>query len=447
MIAVIGGGWAGCAAAVALARSGHRVTLYETAPALGGRAREVVHAGLPLDNGEHLLVGAYTETMGLARIVGDGAEPLWSTAPLSMQPLASAQTNALTLRARRLPAPFGLLTALIAAGGLTWRERIATIAWFARQRRAGYCVADSTTVAEWLAGLPPSARGGLLEPLCLAALNTPTERASARIFANVLHATFGAGTRATDLVRPRLGLGGTIPFHTGRWLANRGHDVRTASRARVVAAKAGIEIEHAHGGAERVDAAVLAVGPHQLASAVDPGLASHHDRLAAALRAVERFAWEPITTVYLGYDGAVSLPPALTRLDDAPGQWVFDRCDIVARAIPFAGRPDIRALLSVVISAHGPHDALDHPSLVAAVDAQLRRLRPRLPGLQWSQVIEEKRATYACVPALARPTCGSVGERLYLAGDYTYDAFPATLEAAVRSGNIAARAVVRDVPP
>jgi monoamine oxidase len=73
-------------------------------------------------------------------------------------------------------------------------------------------------------------------------------------------------------------------------------------------------------------------------------------------------------------------------------------------------------------------------------------LRPSLPPLRWSQVIAEKRATYSCVPATAHPQCGRLTGRVYLAGDYTYPAFPATLEAAVRSGVAAARAVIADVP-
>ena len=103
----------------------------------------------------------------------------------------------------------------------------------------------------------------------------------------------------------------------------------------------------------------------------------------------------------------------------------------------------MRALVSVVISARGAHSALDHAALVAATDAQLRRLAPDLPPLVWSRVIEEKRATYACVPGLARPACGRLTDRVYLAGDYTYEPFPATLEAAVRSGVVAARELVQ----
>ncbi len=102
-------------------------------------------------------------------------------------------------------------------------------------------------------------------------------------------------------------------------------------------------------------------------------------------------------------------------------------------------------LASIVISASGPHDDVDHATLVAQVDAQLRRLEPRVKGLRWSRVIAERRATYACTPGLVRPRAGRVGQGIYLAGDYTDTEFPATLEAAVRSGNTAARALIADL--
>jgi predicted NAD/FAD-dependent oxidoreductase len=168
--------------------------------------------------------------------------------------------------------------------------------------------------------------------------------------------------------------------------------------------------------------------------------------IAEALADVARFAYEPIVTAYLGYDAPVGIKGGLLRLDDRPGHWLFDRRDILQRATPSADRPALAALVSVVISASGAHTALDHAALVAAIDAQLRRLAPGLPRHCWSQVIEEKRATYACVPALARPHFGRVAPRIYLAGDYTHPALPATLEAAVQSGLGAARALARDHP-
>jgi hydroxysqualene dehydroxylase len=203
----------------------------------------------------------------------------------------------------------------------------------------------------------------------------------------------------------------------------------------------------ASGETTRADAVVVAVGPHQLASAFAPGVERDHAPIAQALASVARFDYEPITTVYLGYAAPRALPRGLLRLDDAPGQWIFDRSDILERAAASGTRASMRSLVSVVISARGPHSGLDHAALVGATDGQLRRLAPDLAPLVWSRVIEEKRATYACVPGLARPSCGRLVDRVGLAGDYAYEAFPATLEAAVRSGRIAARATVGAAAP
>ena len=444
MIAVIGSGFAGCAAAVTLARAGHRISLYEAATVPGGRARTVLRDGLPLDNGEHLLLGACTETLTLAAFVhGPSPQPPWRDAPLAMQPLAPGLQSAPTLRTRALPAPLGLAAGMLTARGFTWRERIAAARWFARQRRTGFRCDEGMTVAELVADLPARVRDELWMPLCVAALNTAPARASAQVFLNVLREALGANAHATRIVHARNGLGALLPEPAVHWLATRGHRVHLSTRARIALRTEGVRITYADG--ETVaDAAIVTVGPHQLDAVFDPELAAAPG-VAAALRAVAAFEWEPIVTVYLGYGGTFAVPPRLTRLDDNPGQWLFDRGDILARAartIPSG----IETLLSVVMSARGAHAELPHAALIAAVDAQLRRLARSVPPLAWSQVIAERRATYACVPALERPACGRVAQRVYLAGDYTYAAFPATLEAAVRSGTAAARALLADLP-
>lgn len=442
MIAVIGGGWAGCAAAVEVASAGLDVELHEAASVLGGRARAVSRAGLSLDNGEHLLLRAYRDTRALAaRIHDPGVASPWIERPLAIDAFAASQRDAVTLRVGHLPAPLGLLGALLCAGGLTLRDRFATLRWFASLRRTDFRCDASATVADILHALPSRARDGLFVPLCVASLNTPAASASAQVFLNVLRDTFDGDAGACDTVTPRGGLADAIPDVAERWLRARGHAVHRSSRVRV--ATAGDRVQLAgRAGLRAADAIIVAVGPHQLAAAFDAELVTRDPAVASALRAVSTFEWQPIVTVYLGYAGAVTVPRALVRLDDAPGQWLFERPDILARAAPSATRPAFATLLSVVISAHGPHEALDHPSLTAAVDAQLRRLRPSLPALCWSQVIAERRATYSCVPGLSPPRCGLLTGRVYIGGDYTYPALPATLESAVRSGICAARAVI-----
>ena len=442
-VAIIGGGWAGCAAAVALARAGHRPALYEAAPALGGRARCVVRDGLPLDNGEHLLLGAYTETLALAAGVRDAGEAsAFTIAPLALRPFGERATQRLSFVARQAPGPLGLLAGLAGAEGLGALDRARLAAWFVAQKRAGWRCDRRTTVAELLSTQPPRLRDELWYPLCVAALNTPAPRASAQIFLNVLRETFGAGAQATTLVTPRAGLAEAIPDACARWLAAQGHALQTRARVRIVAAHAdAVRLELA-GTQHRADAVIVAVGPHQLAAAFAPEFARTEPAVQRALECVAGFEYQPITTLYLGFDAPLPLGRALLRLEHGPGQWIFDRSDVLRRAA--AVPPGVRALASVVISASGEFGALDHATLADCVDAQLRTLEPSLPKRVYSQVIAERRATYAALPDLTRPDAGRLAARVYLAGDYTYGDFPATLEAAVRSGRLAAEAVSRD---
>jgi len=443
-VAIVGGGWAGCAAAVTLADAGVPATLYEAAPVLGGRARRVERDGLPLDNGQHILLGAYAETLALvARVHGEAAaRALFVRRPLTMVPFAPTQPDALTVVARRAPGRLGLLVGLLAARGLSLSERIANIAWFRRLEREGFARPPRETVARMLAPLPPRVARLLWEPLCIAALNTPAASASAQVFANVLRVAFGAGGGASDFVLPANDLSAIFPEAAARYCAARGGLHRTGTRAQVVAAaRDGVTVA-ADGSAERASAAIVAVGPHQLRQAFAAEALAAHPPLPAAIEVLDALAYEPIVTIWLGYGAKVALPAPIARLDDAPGQWVFDRPDVLARAR--ANRPLLAHLLAVVVSAHGPHMAQTQDALARAADAQLRRLRPALPACVWSQVIAEKRATYACTPGRARLAGPRIAPGVYLAGDYADVEFPATLEAAVRSGIAAARAVLAD---
>jgi len=134
----------------------------------------------------------------------------------------------------------------------------------------------------------------------------------------------------------------------------------------------------------------------------------------------------------------------MLRLDDTPGQWLFDRPDVLARAVPDAARPALAQLVSVVVSASGPHDGLGAHELALACDAQLRRLATGWPPLAFAQAIVERRATYACTPRRPRAARILPHPRVALAGDWLDAHFPATLEAAVRTGFAAATAVDRE---
>jgi predicted NAD/FAD-binding protein len=113
-VAVIGAGYAGLAAAVELAARGAPVTVFEAARELGGRARRVDYRGMALDNGQHILLGAYRETLRLMRLTG--ADP---TALLLRLPLQLVIPGRFSLQAAPLPAPLHLAFGLLTAHGLT----------------------------------------------------------------------------------------------------------------------------------------------------------------------------------------------------------------------------------------------------------------------------------------------------------------------------------------
>ncbi len=436
-VAVVGGGWAGCSAAVELARRGVQVTLYEQASVLGGRARTVEADGLVLDNGQHLLVGAYRAVLGLVeRLHGAARMPaLLQRMPLTVEPFGARAGPVPAFRAAAWPAPWHLARAVLRARGLSLGERFALAREYRALSAGGFERGASETVRECFDRTPPRVYAGLWAPLCLAALNTPPERASARIFGNVLRAALGGSAAESEFVLPRVALGTLLPDPAAAFVAAQGGTVRSATRVgRIREAEDAVWVE-AGGIAQRFDAVVLAAGPHQLRAIEVDEASGAWTRLQAR---VGGFAYESINTIYLAYPvAAMDLP--LARLDDDPGQWLFDRGPITLGG-------DALRLLALVISANGAHDALPQPKLVAKADAQLRRLEPALPPLRFGRVIAERRATYACVAALDRPQAGALTARLHLAGDYTHPEFPATLEAAVASGATAAQAAMANLP-
>src|ERR1019366_7934040 len=144
--AVIGGGYSGMAAAVALASRGIPVTVFESASQLGGRARGVMHNDTQLDNGQHLLLGCYRQTLRMIEQVGGNIEQDFLRLPLQLD-----LHGEFSLRAPRLPAPLHLLVALLSVQGLTWGERLNAARFMLALRGINFHLRDDITVTELLA--------------------------------------------------------------------------------------------------------------------------------------------------------------------------------------------------------------------------------------------------------------------------------------------------------
>ncbi len=426
-IAVIGGGYAGFAAAVTLAKGGRAVTVFEAAHTLGGRARRIEAYEVAVDNGEHMLLGAYTTLLALLRTVhGPEAERHL----LDRRRLCLDEPGVFRLAAPGLPAPWHLAVALLRARGLSGSERRATIAFVRQLRRDRFRCAPALTVAELLDGQPEAPIRHLWEPLCLAALNTPLGTASAQIFLNVLKAAFARKAGDSDTLMPRVDLSTLYPDAAAAYVVDRGGSIRRSTTVTDVAPRGDHVVVRSGYTDESFAAAVIAVGPHQLPHLL--GGAIESPAAAYAVACVEQFSYEPIVTAYLKYERPLRLAQPMQKLDGAPGQWLFDRGQLDGP----------KGLAAVVISTERPGARQDHPELLHAIDEQLRRVMPGLPPPVWLKVIAERRATYACQAGLSRPLPGVIAPRLYLAGDYTDPDLPATLEAAARTGVAAAGALL-----
>ena len=458
-VAVVGGGWAGCAAAVELADAGCKVVLFEAARTLGGRARAVAINGKQLDNGQHIMLGAYRDTLRLMRRVGIDSKQALLKLPLQMR--YPDGSGGMDFIAPRLPAPLHLLAALLRARGLGREDKMSLARFSTSARWTGWQLYHDCSVSELLERWQQTPRLIQLmwRPLCLAALNTPPERASARVFLNVLRDSLGAQRSASDMLLPRADLTALFPGAAANYVTRHGGSVRTGATVQTLKRNnGGWRIGLRAAGAEassdtavdknsqqlndmQFDGIVLACPARHAASL----LTTVPDHDSAVLRAqLSAFEPEAITTCYLQYAADVRLPqPFFALIDDAEsgnwGQFVFDRGQLDASQ---AG------LLAVVISASGAAAELDQAALGAAIAAQLAAVfrRPELAAPAWIQVITEKRATYACTPALMRPANASGLPGLVLAGDYTAGDYPATLESAVRSGLAASAALLADAP-
>jgi squalene-associated FAD-dependent desaturase len=417
-VAVIGGGWAGLAAAVEATSLGARVSLFEMAPQLGGRARSVESDTLTLDNGQHIMIGAYVETLRMMRTVGVDIDAAFLRTPLR---LVDASGHGLVLPPG--PAMIAFLRGVLGLHRWRLRDRLSLLAAASRWMLAGFRCDERLTVAELVKHLPSSVREDLIDPLCVAALNTPARSASAKVFLRVIHDALFSGSGSADLLLPRQRLGGLLPAPAAQWLGSAGATVEVGHRvSRIDADGVGWRVDD-----EAFDAVIIASSAAEasrLTQSVDAAWAAQTGALV----------YEPIVTVYAQCDGTRLREPMLALSSDEesrPAQFVFDHGQLGGRD----------GLLAFVISGASPWIERGAEATRNAVFNQAQNLlgsRLQSP-LTEVRTLTEKRATFRCTPGLSRPR-GVIAEGLFAAGDYIDGPYPATIEGAVRSGTAAARA-------
>lgn len=451
-VCVVGAGWAGLAAAIGATQGGHHVTVLEAARTLGGRARtlapEVTHpvpygAVAALDNGQHILIGAYREALKLMRLVGIDPET-----HLLRLPLALLQPDGTGLCLPDWPQPWNLLAGVLRAKGWSWGDKWSLMKAIRRWQRGHFQCSAAASVADICVGIRPQVMDSFISPLCVSALNTPVQDASGQVFLTVLGDTLKALTpnrtqaeaaphaemrhaAGSDLLLPTTDLSALFPDAAARWLEAHGAELRRGVRAPSPRWQAGLW----YVGDEAFDTVVWATSPAHAVQALSE-YAPHAPKnlgiyLERWLRPAQKLQFASIATVYAHAEGLV-LPQAMLALPSspkAPAQFVVDRGQL--------GGPT--GLMAFVVSA-ATGDTETTQALVLA-QAQ-RELEPWLQGRPFVsvQTVVEKRATLACKPRQVRPP-QRIAPGLLACGDYLYAPYPSTLEGAVRSGLMAALAL------
>jgi zeta-carotene desaturase len=431
-VLVVGGGVAGLACATRLAELGRRVVLVEGHGRLGGRAASWVdpRVGAEIDNGPHLLAGAYRELFLFLERVGAVARwrdparlrvALWSASPWRRHVLAWG----------RAPGRLGLGLGLARFGGLSTGDALRALSVIsAAPETEG---AADRPLDDWLSSVAQSAeaRRWLWYPMARAVFNEEPSILSARLFAIVVRRLFGGGSRAAALLRPAVGLSRLYAEPAARYLAQRGAEVRTAW-----------PVERVHGttvegrnGTLSARAMCLAVPAEAAARLLGAQRTAAIPHLADAARTRQA----PLTTVHLWFEGAEpGLGESFAGFVDGEFAWAFDQGPVPGRAL--------RQLALVAPGSRSLADLASH-RLVRQARHALEAHEPAFAtrALHDARVVKEPHAAPSLTPeaARARPGVETPIPGLVLAGDWTDTALPATLESAAWSGHRAAEALDR----
>lgn len=418
-VGIIGGGWAGVAAAVELSAKKIPITVFEAARDAGGRARKIRYNDLDLDNGQHILLGAYSECLRLMKLCNVADDALLRL-PLQwfFHPDFLIQSDGL---AATLPAPLDLLGAFIKAQGMTPAQKFSVMRFMTAMKLRGFKLKQDITVAALLDEHEQTGklRDCLWEPLCVSALNTPINIASAQIFLNVLRDGLFGGKGDSDMLIPQKNLGELFPQPALDYVAQMGGEVRSGVSVSSIRPMQSGFVVATRDDENAFTHIICAAGPHQVAYLIETIPA-----LQPTLRQIETFEYEPIVTVYIQYNQQLKINHPMTGLNGGVVQWIFDREKLSGH----------KGLLAALISASGAHREWNGDELAQKVIAEIAQLFPQLGTPLWHKVIAEKRATFSCRPNMSRPHNATPLKNFYLAGDYTLSDYPGTLEGAVRSG-------------
>lgn len=433
-VIIIGAGLAGLAAALKLIDSGRQVTVLEQRAMCGGRAYAFTDpkSGHVVDNGQHVLMGCYQAALRYVDRIG-AREHLHECSTLRVD-LQDAQQRVSSLHCPPIPTPLHVFAGLLRMRAFPKRDvwRLLRHANTLHSMTPElYALRDEWSVSDWLdhCGQSDAARRILWEPLTLAVMNETMERASAAPMLMIMREGLLSRGVAQGLVIPRANLTTTLIDPALTALEQSGAAVRSTSGVeRILCADGRVTgVQLRNGESLHSDVVISAVPPQALAKIIAASLElqrAHWDTL-------EQWQGVPILSVNLWFDRPV-LEQRMVGLYDTPFHWAFDRGD---------------GGVALVASACGDIIKWSRQETLDAAITMMRTYFPKARAAQvkHTQLTKEMQATISMdVGSAARrlPT-RTPWPNLLLAGDWTQTYIPATIEGAVRSGNVAAQELLR----
>jgi squalene-associated FAD-dependent desaturase len=445
-VIVIGGGLAGLAAGVALADSGWRVRLFEQRPYLGGRATSyVLPNGEHVDNCQHVTLGCCTNLADFYQRVGSADKIKFFDRLLFLDP----QGRDAAISAGVLPAPFHMLGSFLRFAPLSARDKFSIARAMFRivashGRPRDVCRASPLSMFDWLLRCEqtPGAMNRFWRVVLVSALDEELDRTDARFGIDVFWKAFLSNRDGYRMGVPVVPL---AELYDGCRLAieRKGGQVILRSPVRelcfVGGALSSVRFDSAR--EETADAFLLAL-PH---TAVNDLLPDEIKRVDPALAHLGKINVSPITGVHFWFDRQVMTEPFVTLLDTTT-QWVFNKSLLYEKASCISPSSS-QQYLQLVISASYDLLKKNREEIIALCLDEIRHALPaaREAHLVKATVIKEAAATFSPEPGVDRwrPSQETKIPRMFLAGDWTQTGWPATMEGAVRSGYLAAEAILR----
>jgi len=408
-ITIIGGGLAGITAACYLKKTNTPFLLLEAAPQLGGRARTITHNNTKLDNGQHLLIGAYKETNELLNTIGINPKTAFHRTPFNWH----IPDQNLHIQLPKLPNPWAKIIGMLTAKGLTLKEKKALNHLMQTAKKTNYQIQQDTPFINYLNHTNQTQKliQAYWNPLTLGALCTPVEKASTQIMLNILKETFQGPRTNSDWLIPKQDLSTLINTPAQNYIKSQ--NIKTNTRITQITPQTNnYQLTTQNNQKITTQKIIIATTPTQAQNLLKP--------LNIDIPTLEPQPIPPNCRLKHPITGNLSNEI----------QWLIDRYH--------TGQP---GLIAAITSGKGPYLSWPKEKWTEIAHETIKQTHPTWPNPTTTKVIKEKQAGYTHTPEAQknRPTSKTTNPNIWLAGDYTQTHLPATIESAIKSGKTCAQ--------